>query len=172
MKNSKKILVIGCPGGGKSTFARKLHSLTHLPLVYLDTLFWRKDRTTASKEEFDSALLQAMEKEEWIIDGNYRRTLPLRFERADTIFVFHLPAEECLQNAKNRVGRVREDLPFVEESFDEEFGKYILDFPKDQLPIIMQLIQEYEERKDIIIFHSHAEADEWLAKNYHTEKKE
>ena len=33
-----KVLIIGCPGSGKSTFARALHEVTNLPLVYLDML--------------------------------------------------------------------------------------------------------------------------------------
>lgn len=31
-----KIIIIGCPGAGKSTFARRLRDITNLPLYYLD----------------------------------------------------------------------------------------------------------------------------------------
>ncbi|MEY8605912.1 hypothetical protein [Muribaculum intestinale] len=31
----KKVIIIGCPGAGKSTFARKLSAKTGLPLYYL-----------------------------------------------------------------------------------------------------------------------------------------
>jgi len=32
----KKVIIIGCCGSGKSTFARQLHACTNIPLVHLD----------------------------------------------------------------------------------------------------------------------------------------
>ena len=52
----KKVLVIGCPGSGKSTFARRLRDRTGLPLYPLDLLWHRPDKTTVSEAEFDAAL--------------------------------------------------------------------------------------------------------------------
>ena len=46
----EKIIVIGCPGAGKSTFARRLRDETGLPLYYLDLLWHRPDRTTAGRD--------------------------------------------------------------------------------------------------------------------------
>lgn len=42
----QKAIVIGCPGAGKSTFARILSDKTNLPLYYLDMLWHKPDRTT------------------------------------------------------------------------------------------------------------------------------
>ena len=50
--NFKKVIIIGSPGSGKSTFARKLRDITGLPLHYLDMIWHRPDKTTVSKEEF------------------------------------------------------------------------------------------------------------------------
>lgn len=165
MNNLKgnKIIVIGCPGAGKSTFARKLRDKTGLPIYYLDMLFHNPDRTTISREAFDAGLLEILERAEWIIDGNYCRTLPLRFEACTDVFLFDLPVEQCLQNAAARVGTVREDLPWVETEFDPDFRQYILDFPTDQLPMICDLIDRYRDTRNITIFHSVQEAGEWLA---------
>lgn len=165
MNNLKgnKVVVIGCPGAGKSTFARKLRDKTGLPLFYLDMLFHNPDRSTLSREAFDAGLHEILERAEWIIDGNYRRTLPLRFEACTDVFLFDLPVEQCLQNAAARVGTVREDLPWVETEFDPDFRQYILDFPTNQLPMICDLIDRYRDTRNITIFHSVQEADEWLA---------
>ena len=43
--NMKKVIVIGSPGAGKSTFARKLKEKTGLPLWYLDMIWHKTDKT-------------------------------------------------------------------------------------------------------------------------------
>ncbi len=50
----QKIIVIGSPGAGKSTFARKLRDKTGLPLHYLDMIWHRPDKTNITHEEFDA----------------------------------------------------------------------------------------------------------------------
>ena len=126
----KRIIVIGSPGAGKSTFARKLKEKTGLPLYYLDMLFHRPDKTTATREEFDRSLQAILQTETWILDGNYQRTLPLRFEACTDVFFLDFPLDACLDGAASRVGTAREDMPWIEEEFDPAFRQYILDFPK------------------------------------------
>jgi adenylate kinase family enzyme len=82
----KKIIVIGCPGAGKSTFSRKLSEKTGLPIHYLDMIWHLPDRTTLSREEFVMRLGVIMAEKEWIIDGNYIHSLPLRLNSCDTVF--------------------------------------------------------------------------------------
>ena len=53
----KRALILGCPGSGKSTFARRLRDITGLPLHYLDMIWHLPDRTTVPKEVFDRRLL-------------------------------------------------------------------------------------------------------------------
>lgn len=158
----KKIIIVGCPGSGKSTFARKLRDKTGLPLYYLDMIFHNPDRTTVSSEEFDEKLKQILKKGEWIIDGNYQRTLSLRFEMCTDVFLFDLPLNECLEGAASRIGQVREDMPWVENEFDAEFRQYIIDFPKDQLPKIYSLIDQYEKIRKITIFRTREDAEMWM----------
>ena len=52
----KRVIVIGSPGAGKSTFSRKLRDITGLPLYHLDNIWHKPDRTTISREEFDERL--------------------------------------------------------------------------------------------------------------------
>ena len=158
----KRAIVIGSPGAGKSTFARNLREKTGLPLYYLDMIFHKPDRTTVTRDEFDQKLQTILQTDRWIIDGNYRRTLPLRFDKCTDVFFLDFPLNECLEGAASRVGMVREDMPWIEQEFDPEFRQYILDFPKDQLPLIYELIEQYQDNRRIIIFHSREEADSWI----------
>ena len=158
----KRVIVIGSPGAGKSTFAGKLKDKTGLPLYYLDRIFHKPDRTTVNREEFDQKLQSILQTDRWIIDGNYQRTLPLRFEACTDVFFLDLSLNECLEGAASRVGTVREDMPWIEQEFDPEFRQYILDFQKEQLPRIYELIERYQDRRRIIILHSRDEADSWI----------
>ena len=76
----KKAIVIGCPGSGKTTFAEKLNKQTGLPLYYLDAIWHKPDRTHISREEFDRRLAEIFDTDEWIIYGNYSRTLESRIQ--------------------------------------------------------------------------------------------
>ena len=164
-----RILVIGSPGAGKSTFSRKLRDKTGLTLYYLDMIFHHSDRTTVSRDEFDEKLLHILETKQWIIDGNYQRTLPIRFEKCTGVFLFDLPVEQCLQGAAARIGKAREDLPWVETELDREFKQYILDFQKDQIPKIYELIEKYKGSREVTIFRSREEADDWIENGILTE---
>ena len=157
-----KVIVIGCPGAGKSTFSRRLKSETGLPLYYLDRLWHRPDRTTISRNEFDCGLKEILSKDKWIIDGNYLRTLEIRLQACDTVFLLDYPVKDCLFGAESRIGKAREDLPWVETKLDDEFKQWILDFPKEQLPQIYKLLQVYHAHKNIHVFHSRQEADAYL----------
>ena len=111
----ERILVIGSPGSGKSTFARALGELTGLPLLYLDRLFWNADRTTVENQVFDQRLEQAMDQSQrWIMDGNYSRTLDRRLARCQRVFFLDYPVEVCLEGVRARRGTVRPDIPWVE----------------------------------------------------------
>ncbi len=156
----KKVIVTGCPGAGKSTFARRLHVATGLPLYHLDMLWHKSDRSCHTREEFDAALASIIDLPEWIIDGNYSRTLDIRLRHCDTVFLLDYPAELCIRSVEGRIGIKREDMPWTEEEFEPEFRQYILDFPSVQLPTIYRMLEEYAG--DVIIFKCRDEADAYI----------
>lgn len=158
----KKVIVVGCPGSGKSTFARKLQEKTGLPLYYLDMIWHKPDKTTLTKEEFDEKLHELIARDEWIIDGNYSRTLEPRLQACDTAFVLDLPLEVCLAGAQARVGTKRIDMPWEETELSQEFLNYILSFSQQQLPRLLQLAQQYSSQKQVVFFRSRRECDDFL----------
>ena len=128
----KKVIVIGCPGSGKTTFAEKLQEKTNLPLYYLDAIWHKPDKTHISREEFDERIKEIFALSEWIIDGNYNRTIEMRLKECDTVFLFDLPTEVCLQGATDRIGKGRYDLPWLETELDPEFAGFIKEFKEDK----------------------------------------
>ena len=160
----KKVIVIGCPGSGKTTFAEKLHKCTELPLYYLDAIWHKPDKTHISREEFDKRIIKIFNQDKWIIDGNYKRTIEMRLKECDTVFLFDLPTEVCLQGVTERIGKGRYDLPWLETELDPEFKTFIEEFPKDTLPHIYDLLEKHKDNKHIIIFKSREEADDYINK--------
>ena len=121
----KKILVIGCPGSGKSTFSKKLHEKTNIPLFHLDLYFWNADKTTVDRTIFNQRLFEILELNDWIIDGNFMATMELRIQKCDTIIFLDYPLEVCLNGVKERKGKPRSDIPWIETEEDLEFIEYI-----------------------------------------------
>ena len=156
-----KVIVIGCPGGGKSTFSRALAEKTGLPLYYLDMMYWNEDKTIAQREAFRAGVASLAERESWIIDGNYFSTMEMRMEKCDTVFFLDYPVEVCLGGVEARMGKPRPDMPWVETEWDGEFKKYIEDFGAECRPKILALLEKYSE-KEIHVFGSRDEAAKFL----------
>lgn len=160
----QKVIIIGCPGSGKSTFARKLSAATSLPLYHLDLIWHRPDKSTISKEKFDQRLAEIIAKDFWIIDGNFQRTIETRIQTADTIFLLDFPINVCLDGAKSRVGTKRPDMPWIEEELDPEFEKLIMQFRETKLPKIYELLNHHKDNKTIYILKSREETDAFIEK--------
>ncbi len=158
----KKVIVIGCPGSGKTTFAEKLQKCTGLPLYYLDAVWHKPDKTHISREEFDERIADIFATKEWIIDGNYNRTIEMRLKECDTVILFDLPTEVCLQGATERLGKGRYDMPWIETELDPEFAGFIKEFKEKSLPKIYELLEKYKNEKQIVIFKSREETERFL----------
>ena len=160
----KKIIVIGCPGSGKSTFSKSLHQITKIPLYHLDMLFWNEDKTTVEKSVFLDRLSKIIENSEWIIDGNYGSTMELRMQKCDTVIFLDYPLEVCLDGIKERKGKPRSDMPWIESDIDDtEFIEFIKNYNSQSRPKVMELLDRYSH-KDIIIFSTRTQAEEFLIK--------
>jgi adenylate kinase family enzyme len=157
----KKVMVIGCPGSGKSTFSRKLRDITNLPLYHLDMMFWNADKTTVERSVFLERLSKVIESDEWIIDGNYNSSLEMRMIACDTVVFLDYSSEVCLNGIKERRGKPREDMPWIETEEDLEFTKLVKDFNEKRRPNIISLLEKYYD-KNIIVFKSREEATKFL----------
>ena len=157
----KKVIVIGCPGSGKSTVSRALHNKTSIPLYHLDMMYWNADKTTVEKSVFLERLSAVLEKDEWIIDGNYGSTMKLRMAACDTVIFLDYPLGVCLDGIKERRGKPRSDMPWIETEEDEEFIEFIKSYNEQQKPKVLELLKKYAD-KNIVIFKSREQADAFL----------
>ena len=157
----KKIIVIGCPGSGKSTVSRALHNKTGIPLYHLDMMYWNADKTTVEKNVFLERLSAVLEKDEWIIDGNYGSTMELRMAACDTVIFLDYPLDVCLDGIRARRGKPRSDMPWIETEEDAEFIEFIKSYNEQQKPKVLDLLEKYGD-KNIIVVKSREQTDAFL----------
>lgn len=129
----ERIVIIGCSGSGKSTLACQLGEKLNLPVVHLDRLFWKSGWQESTAEEFDAKLTLELEKSQWIMDGNFNRTIPARLAKCDTVIYLDYNRFVCLWGVICRVfksyGKTRPDMgDGCPERFDWEFLKWIWHF--------------------------------------------
>ena len=157
----QRIIVIGCPGSGKSTVSRALHNKTGIPLYHLDMMYWNADKTTVEKKVFLERLSVVLEKDEWIIDGNYGSTMELRMAACDTVIFLDYPLDICLDGIRERRGKPRSDMPWIETEEDAEFTEFIKNYNEQERHKVLELFGKYSD-KNIIIFKSREDADAFL----------
>ena len=159
----KRVIVIGCPGSGKSTFSVALHTKTGIPLYHLDMMYWNADKTTVEKSMFLECLSNVLKNEEWIIDGNYISTMELRMAECDTVIFLDYPLDVCLVGINERLGKPRKDIPWVETELDAEFIEFVKTYNSQTRPKVYALLDKYKKDKRIIVFNSREQADEFLS---------
>ena len=163
----RRVLVLGCPGAGKSTLARSLGEALSLPVVHLDKLWWKSGWINRTEGEFDALLDAVLLGEEWVIDGNYLRTLPRRLERCDAVVLLDYPRRVCLLRALRRIltwrGRTRPDMAAdCPERLDGEFVRWIWEFHRTQRPQVLELLDGWTGEKHV--FRSPKDCTRFLAK--------
>lgn len=162
------VMIIGGLGSGKSTFARRLHSLTKLPLFHLDQVYWRPGWQITPKDEWERLVAELAARDQWIMDGGYRNTFHIRLPRADTIIWLDSPRHIAFPRVLKRVvlgyGRVRVDLaPGCPERFDWAFLKWAWTFRRAHAVKYQRALAEHAPRADVHIFARSGETERFLA---------
>ena len=161
----EKIIVIGCPGSGKSTLVFKLKELLKVPTMHLDKVYHIDNDTRISTEELIQKVDEfAASSDKWIIDGNYISTMEQRIKLADTIILLDLDSKLCVENALARSKKERQaDMAagFDVSKISQEFLDYIAKFKETTLPRIMAYFEQYKDKKEFIILKSYEEIDKF-----------
>lgn len=108
MTKYRRICILGNSGAGKSTLAAVLGDVSGLPVVHLDRIFWKPGWIEAPEAEVCAAMTAAAENDAWIIDGNFKKTLPQRLEKADLVIYIDYNPIFCLWRVLWRMLRRRD----------------------------------------------------------------
>lgn len=163
----KKIIIIGSGGAGKSTFARRLGNLTGIEVLHLDKLYWKPNWQEPPKAEWKKLLETKLEKDEWIMDGNFGGTLEMRLKYCDTAIFIDLPRTVCVYRTLKRWIKYRDtnrpDMTVgCNEKFDLEFLGWVWNFQKKNKPKIEEKLRVFEREKKIIRLRSRKEVENFF----------
>lgn len=165
----QRVLVLGSSGSGKSTFAARLASLTGLPMISIDAVYWQPGWTMPDIPTFSREMTNLAQGDRWIMDGNYLNhgAGELRRARADAVFWFDLPRWICLSRILMRsvrsYGRVRPEMAKgCPERFDAEFIRYVWTYRAQQRPKLLTYFQGLRNDQPLVTFARRTGADAYL----------
>jgi len=163
----RRVLVIGSGGAGKSTLSARLGEALGLEVLHLDAHHWRAGWTEPPKEEWQRIVAGLIERDSWVMDGNYSGTLEMRMEACDTVVFLDLPRTLCLWRVIKRLltyrGRPRPDMAEgCGEKLDLKFLRWVWDYPERTRPVVLGLIRAHGRDKKIFHLRSRAEVAEFL----------
>lgn len=110
-----KIIHNGCPGSREEHLARLACQNRYSPILPRQE-YWNADRTHGTREALIAKQQMIFPLPRWIIDGNYGSTMELRLTACDTVFLLDYPTGICLEGIRQRAGKPRPDMPWVEGS--------------------------------------------------------
>lgn len=173
----RRVLVIGSGGSGKSTVAARLGELLELEVNHLDKFYWRSGWIEPARDEWIKTVTELIEKDSWVIDGNYSHTLELRLRKCDTIVFLDLPRVLCLWRIMKRYFLYRDGTrpdmaEGCREKFNFEFVSWVWNYPRRSRPKVIKLLREHADGKQIFWLRSRNEVKKFLASHQNAKKEQ
>ena len=152
----KRIILLGNGGSGKSTLAKELGPYLGIEVVHLDVHFWSSGWIQPNKDDWDKELRKIMQKESYIMDGNYFRTIAERLTLADTVVFLDVPRfVSIFRIIKRRIMYRNVSRPDMAEGCNEqldlEFVKWVWNFKKHRRNEILKMISDSNVENKLIL---------------------
>jgi adenylate kinase family enzyme len=161
----RRVLVVGSAGAGKTTFAMRLAGVLGLPVIHLDSEYWRPGWQHPPENEWPARVDDLAARDDWVMDGNYGGTLERRLGRADAVCFLDMPRLTCLRRVilrswRNR-GRPGPGLPAgCPERLEWQFLMWVWNYEQRSRGRVLALL--VRSGLPVVHLRSRREAERWL----------
>lgn len=160
----RRVLVIGCGGSGKSTFATRLARHAGLDLIHLDALYWRAGWIESPKDEWARTVDTLIARDRWVMDGNYGGTLEHRLAACDTVVFLDVLRRVCLVRVlKRRLQFLRSARPDMNSGCPERlswgFLIWIWTYRSRRRPAILARLAALGPEQRAVVLRSDADVE-------------
>jgi adenylate kinase family enzyme len=169
VRQSDRILVIGCSGGGKSTLSQKIAARFGLDYVSIDRdVLWLPGWVQRPKAEQLECIRMFAGGERWIMDGTNTSTFDIRVPRSDIVLWVRMPRFLCIRGILGRWIRTRgktrpEMAPGCPEKMDVEFLRFVWTWEKVYGPRVLAGLQAHAGDTPVLVLKSRGEMRQLLS---------
>ena len=148
----KRVVILGRGAAGKSTLARHLGEITGLPVIELDTLFWRSGLVPTSRPGWTELQERLVQKDSWILDGDLgpHDAVEVRLRAADTIILLDFALFRCTWRVLRRAS----------ERLD--FWRWVLAYRRQSVPRLMDAISRYAPNAELHVLRTPGAVKEFM----------
>ncbi|MGH3513174.1 MAG: DNA topology modulation protein FlaR [Pseudonocardiaceae bacterium] len=162
MEGMRRVAIIGCGGGGKTTIGRRLAAAIGTRATHLDAVYYDDEWNTLPQEKFAAVQAELVAADAWVIDGNYVATLPIRLRRATHVIFLDLPTATCLWGIAQRRWRYRggqHDTIGVYDRITWGFLTYVWGYRREMAPRVRAVLAEHAGHAQVHIVRSRRAAN-------------
>lgn len=170
--NINRICIIGGSGTGKTTLAKNLEKVLHIPVCHIDSLHHTKNWKIRKKEERDKEILDFIRKKKWIMDGTYSSTLKDRMEASDLVifldYSLFLRLKGILTRYFKNHGKEKEEIPGCKEQISWKLFSSSLKFKRKLRKKIINIIEDTNP-SHLLIFKNRKVLNKWYKEVFQEE---
>lgn len=163
-----KIAIVGISGSGKSILARQIVEKTNLPIIHMDTIFWKGNWQAVPEKEYLILHQEILKKDGWIIEGYIDEKMADRAKLADLVIYLDYPGWLCFWRVLLRYFKhKKESRPELPKEALESFSRRLLwvALTRGERKDIESALK-YVDKSKVIRLYSPRQLEEFLKKQW------